>query len=91
MEAWQIEPCLLGYGSVGYLRTFLVVPSLMRMMFKPRLMPLPLFPSRLYMVSMPASPSVAISPMPVVEIGRIVPKLLQGDVALYESNDYSGT
>ena len=34
MEAWQIEPCLLGYESVGYLRTFLVVPSLMRMMFK---------------------------------------------------------
>ena len=43
------------------------------------------------MASMQASPSVAISPMPVVEIGRIVPKLLQGDVALYESNDDSGT
>ena len=34
-------------GSEGDLRTFLVVPSLMRMMFKPRLVPLHLFPSRL--------------------------------------------
>ena len=43
------------------------------------------------MVSMVFDLAAVLFSMPVDVIGRIVPKPFQGDVALYDSNDASGT
>ena len=76
---------------VGYLRTFLVEPSLMWMIFMPRLMPLLLFPSVLQMASMEASLSVPQFSIASDVMGRIVPNLFQSDVVWQEFNEAAWT